>query len=95
MSKRTKITGPTVLTIIRMVMAVMFLVFVVREEMWAKIAALVLFVLASITDDIDGYWARKKKLTTDLGAFLDPLADKMLVSLAFLVLVKMAFTGSR
>lgn len=80
-------TGPTVLTIIRMVLSVAFLVFALLPEMWAKITALSLFVVASITDNIDGRWARSKKITTDLGAFLDPLADKMLVDLAFLVLV--------
>ena len=48
--------------------------------------ALDLFVVAAITDFIDGRYARKHKMVTDLGAFLDPLADKMLVNLAFLVL---------
>lgn len=70
-----------------MVLSVLFLVFVLLPDTWAKIVALVLFVVASVTDLIDGKWARKKKIVTDLGAFLDPLADKMLVNLAFLALV--------
>lgn len=85
--KKTKLTGPTYLTIIRMVMSVLFLAFVLVPEVWAKIVALVLFIIASITDLIDGKWARKKKIVTDLGAFLDPLADKMLINMAFLALV--------
>lgn len=80
-------TGPTYLTIFRMLLSVVFMVFVLLPYDWAKITALVLFVAAAITDKIDGNWARKKHLVTDLGAFLDPLADKMLVNLAFLALV--------
>lgn len=80
-------TGPTVLTILRMVLSVLFVIFALLPDVWAKITALVIFIIASLTDLIDGKWARKKKIVTDLGAFLDPLADKMLVNLAFLVLV--------
>lgn len=81
------ITGPTVLTILRMVLSVAFVVFASLPDLWARITALVIFIIAAITDQIDGRWARKKKIVTDLGAFLDPLADKMLINLAFLVLV--------
>ena len=80
-------TGPTYLTILRMLLSIAFMVFASIPDTWAKITALVIFTIAAITDKIDGIWARKQKLVTDLGAFLDPLADKMLVNLAFLVLV--------
>ena len=79
-------TGPTYLTILRMILSVVFMVFALIPDDWARIAALVVFIIAAITDKIDGIWARKSKHVTDLGAFLDPLADKMLVNLAFLVL---------
>lgn len=82
-----KITGPTYLTLLRMLLAVAFVIFVMLGSVWAKVVALVLFVIAALTDLIDGKWARKQKIVTDLGAFLDPLADKTLVNLAFLVLV--------
>ena len=85
--KRTSLTGPTYLTILRMVLSVVFMAFALQPELWARIVALVVFIIAAITDKIDGIWARNTKQVTDLGAFLDPLADKMLVDLAFLFLV--------
>lgn len=85
--RKNKLTGPTYLTIARMILSVLFMVFVLLPETWAKIVALILFVAGAISDLIDGKWARRDKIVTDLGAFLDPLADKMLVNLAFLALV--------
>lgn len=79
--------GPTFLTILRMILSVAFTVFALIPATWSHITALAIFIVAAITDKIDGIWARKSKNVTDLGAFLDPIADKMLVNLAFLVLV--------
>lgn len=87
MSNKQKLTGPTYLTIFRMILSVVFVIFALLPDTWVKIVALTVFIIAAITDLIDGKWARKHKIVTDLGAFLDPLADKMLVNLAFLVLV--------
>lgn len=87
MKQTNKLTGPTYLTIARMVLSVLFMVFVLLPETWAKIVALILFIAGAISDLVDGKWARHDKIVTDLGAFLDPLADKMLVNLAFLALV--------
>lgn len=80
------LTGPTYLTILRMLLAVLCTIFITMPDTWAKITALVVFVVAAITDKIDGNWARKSQKITDLGAFLDPLADKMLVNLTILAL---------
>ncbi len=81
------LTGPTYLTIARMVLSVLFLVFVLLPDTWCRVLALIIFIIASLTDLVDGEWARRQKIVTDLGAFLDPLADKMLTGLAFLALV--------
>jgi len=57
------------------------------EEPWRGSAALAIFVVASITDWLDGVIARKWGLISDLGTLLDPLADKVLVSVGFIGLV--------
>ena len=81
--------GPTILTIIRIILIIPLMICIFQDNLPCKIVTVVIFSLASITDDIDGYWARKTKQVTDLGIFLDPLADKMLVNLTFLALVSL------
>jgi len=57
-------------------------------EHWARPAAGLLFALAGITDYFDGYLARRLGLTSSFGAFLDPVADKLIVSTALVLLVQ-------
>lgn len=79
---------PNILTIVRLIaapmVAVMFLYF---ERPFADWFALVLFVLAAITDWFDGYLARAWKQETKLGAMLDPIADKAMVVIALMVII--------
>ena len=79
--------GPTILTLSRIILVIPLVICFFIDNLPAQIITLVCFIVASVTDFIDGRWARKKKIVTDLGAFLDPLADKMLVNLTFLLLV--------
>jgi CDP-diacylglycerol---glycerol-3-phosphate 3-phosphatidyltransferase len=58
------------------------------QESWARPAAGLLFGLAGITDYFDGYLARRLGLTSNFGAFLDPVADKLIVSTALVLLVQ-------
>lgn len=81
------INGPTILTVLRIVLVAPVMIGVFIDTLPARIITIICFVLASLTDFIDGRWARHDKIVTDLGAFLDPLADKMLVNLTFLALV--------
>ena len=85
--KLPTITGPTWMTISRIVLATVFTVLIMIPQIWTRVFALIVFIIAAITDRIDGEWARKTKTVTPLGTLLDPIADKMLVNLAFLTLV--------
>lgn len=63
-----------------------FVVFALTEAQWAQIVALVIFCGASLTDMLDGKIARKRGLVTNFGKFIDPIADKLLVMSAMVVL---------
>ena len=84
-----RINGPTVITILRIILVAPLMICIFMDSLPAKIATIIIFAIASLTDFIDGRWARSTKQVTDLGAFLDPLADKMLINLTFLALVVM------
>ncbi len=75
------------LTVSRIVVIPVILVLLIVPHAWAAWAALVLFTLAGITDWLDGYLARRDNEVTKIGQFLDPIADKLLVSAVILLLV--------
>jgi len=81
------LTYPNLLTLCRIgLIPVLGLVFLLPVA-WANIAAAVIFALAAVTDWLDGYLARRLDQTTAFGAFLDPVADKLMVAVALVALV--------
>ncbi|MDR1521651.1 MAG: CDP-diacylglycerol--glycerol-3-phosphate 3-phosphatidyltransferase [Streptococcaceae bacterium] len=92
---------PNKLTVLRILMIPLFLFMFSFPFDWgefkafsktiplAHIVAAIIFILATITDWLDGYLARKWHLVTNFGKFADPLADKMLIMAAFIVLIEL------
>ncbi len=76
---------PNKLTVVRIVLAPLFLLFALWEFPFHYAVSLIVFIAAALTDMFDGKIARAQGLITNLGKFLDPLADKMLTTAAFLV----------
>ncbi|MBC8322062.1 MAG: CDP-diacylglycerol--glycerol-3-phosphate 3-phosphatidyltransferase [Candidatus Marinimicrobia bacterium] len=74
-----KLNIPNSLTLLRIALTPVFIIFLFYDHPYAKLWALSVFLVASITDALDGYYARKHDQITDQGQFLDPLADKILV----------------
>jgi CDP-diacylglycerol--glycerol-3-phosphate 3-phosphatidyltransferase len=79
-----KINIPNVLTIFRILLTPLFIICLFYNYPYARLWALIIFIVASITDAFDGHYARKYNQVTRHGQFLDPLADKILVSSAFI-----------
>ncbi|NTW63789.1 MAG: CDP-diacylglycerol--glycerol-3-phosphate 3-phosphatidyltransferase [Chlorobiaceae bacterium] len=84
-------TIPNQLTMLRIVLVPVFVVLLLQEDPYLTLLGVFVFVVASLTDAYDGYHARKYGETTRLGAFLDPLADKLLITAAFLLYVRMGY----
>lgn len=78
---------PNRLSIIRVALIPLCIIFMYINANWAQLVALLLFIIAAITDYLDGNIARKKGLVTNFGKFIDPLADKMLVLSMLIMLV--------
>lgn len=97
---------PNKITVSRIFLIPLFLIIMLVPFHWGHIHLLgtdmpvthlvgaLIFILASATDWIDGHYARKYNLVTNMGKFLDPLADKLLVSAALIVLVELQFAAS-
>ncbi len=81
-----KLNLPTILTLSRIILIPVFIAVVYQHPVWGAIV----FSIASITDFLDGYLARRSGQVTKFGIILDPLADKFLVISALVVLVDMA-----
>ncbi len=75
------------LTLLRIILIPLFVVIFYLPVPWAHLACAVIFAVAAITDWLDGYVARKYDQSTAFGAFLDPVADKLMVAISLLLLV--------
>ncbi|MCD7033706.1 CDP-diacylglycerol--glycerol-3-phosphate 3-phosphatidyltransferase [Metabacillus sp. GX 13764] len=97
---------PNKITVFRILLIPVFMIIMLAGFDWGTIeaagtklpvshlAGALLFIFASATDWVDGYFARKYNLVTDLGKFLDPLADKLLVSAALIILTELGLAPS-
>jgi len=79
---------PNVLTIGRIIAVPIFVMFFYLPFEWSYMASAIIFGAAGITDWFDGYLARKLKQSTKVGAFLDPVADKLMVVVSLVLLVE-------
>lgn len=85
--KSTRINWPNVLTWGRIFAVPLLVTFYYLPYHWGHFAAMIVFVVASFTDWLDGYLARYLKQSTRLGAFLDPVADKLIVVISLMLIV--------
>jgi CDP-diacylglycerol---glycerol-3-phosphate 3-phosphatidyltransferase len=87
---RSNFNIPNALTLTRIVLVpVLFIVLLKSPGKFLSFVAALVFALASITDFLDGYLARRMNLVTTLGKFLDPLADKLLVGVALIMMIQL------
>lgn len=83
-----KLTFPTILTLLRIALVPVLVVLFYIPYHWSNLATVIVFVLAAVTDIADGAIARSTGQTSRFGAFLDPVADKIMVSTALVLLVQ-------
>lgn len=79
---------PNKITLLRVILIPFFIVFMMFDGSAFQWSALIVYVVASLTDFVDGQLARRMNLVTDFGKFMDPLADKMLVAAAMILFVE-------
>ncbi len=77
------------LTVSRIVLTFVFMFFLFCHGLWAKIASLVIFLIAALSDFLDGMIAHRRNMVTDFGRLMDPIADKILVLAALAAFVQM------
>ena len=82
---------PNKLTLSRIILAPIFMSFFVIDNTYSRVFGFFLYILAALTDLADGHYARKYGIITGFGKFMDPLADKILVSAAFIALVSLGY----
>ncbi|PSW21244.1 CDP-diacylglycerol--glycerol-3-phosphate 3-phosphatidyltransferase [Photobacterium sanctipauli] len=83
-----RLTIPNILSFIRLLLIPVFVVTFYLPYSWSAFATALIFLIAGITDWFDGYLARKLNQTTRFGAFIDPVADKVMVATALVLVVE-------
>jgi CDP-diacylglycerol--glycerol-3-phosphate 3-phosphatidyltransferase len=83
-----KLTIPTVLTLFRIVLIPVLVVVFFYDAKWTHFAAAFIFAVGAVTDWLDGWIARRYGMYSDFGAFLDPVADKLAVTVALFLIVQ-------
>ena len=81
------------ITIFRVIMVPIFMFLLLQNGFWWQMGALLVFIIASLTDMIDGKIARKRNEITNFGKFADPLADKILTTSAFVIFLQNGITN--
>lgn len=84
---------PNKLTLLRIIIAPVFMYFFLLESFYMRLIGLALFIVAALTDFADGYYARKYGIITGFGRFMDPLADKILVSCALVSFIALRYVS--
>ncbi|AZZ45483.1 MULTISPECIES: CDP-diacylglycerol--glycerol-3-phosphate 3-phosphatidyltransferase [Pseudomonadaceae] len=79
---------PNILTVLRVLLIPIIILLFYLPFKWSYLAASAVFAIAAVTDWLDGYLARKLQQSTPFGAFLDPVADKLMVAVALVLLVE-------
>jgi len=85
---------PNILTVSRFFLSLFFIYYIYQDGLSAKTIALLFFLAASLTDYLDGYFAKKLNLISDFGKIMDPIADKFLMLAAFFIFANMALIDS-
>jgi CDP-diacylglycerol--glycerol-3-phosphate 3-phosphatidyltransferase len=85
---------PNAISFFRVVLVPVLMAFLLADIKNGDLFALAVFILAAASDSLDGYLARRFRQTTALGAFLDPLADKLLVAAALLSLIQLNYLSA-
>ena len=79
---------PNILTLVRVLLIPVFVICYYLPFSWSSPTAAFIFLLAGITDVLDGYFARKLNQSTSFGAFLDPVADKIMITVSLVMIVE-------
>ncbi|WP_087020165.1 CDP-diacylglycerol--glycerol-3-phosphate 3-phosphatidyltransferase [Thaumasiovibrio subtropicus] len=83
-----RLTIPNILSFIRLLLIPVFVVVFYLPVSWSAFGSALIFVIAALTDWLDGFLARKLNQTTRFGAFIDPVADKVMVATALVLVVE-------